>query len=47
VQRIAHAESFFAATGATVRHGGNMACYSVTADPVQMPPVEAFRDAES
>src|ERR1700687_987103 len=23
VQRIAHAESFFAATGATVRHGGN------------------------
>jgi antirestriction protein ArdC len=47
VQRIAHAEQFFAATGATVRHGGNMAYYSVNADHVQMPPIEAFRDAES
>jgi antirestriction protein ArdC len=32
VQRIAHAEKFFAATGATVRHGGTMAYYSVTHD---------------
>ncbi len=47
VQRIATAESFFAATGATVRHGGNMAYYSVSSDHVQMPPIEAFRDAES
>ena len=30
VQRIDAAEAFFAATGATVRHGGNMAYYSVT-----------------
>jgi antirestriction protein ArdC len=47
VQRIERAEAFFAATGATVRHGGTMALYSVTHDHVQMPPIEAFRDAES
>jgi antirestriction protein ArdC len=47
VQRIASAESFFAATGATVRHGGNRAFYSPASDHVQMPPFEAFRDAES
>jgi antirestriction protein ArdC len=47
VQRIERAESFFAATGATIRHGGAMALYSVTHDHVQMPPIEAFRDAES
>jgi antirestriction protein ArdC len=47
VRRIERAEAFFAATGATVRHGGTMALYSVTHDHVQMPPIEAFRDAES
>ena len=47
VQRIAHAERFIAATGAAVRHGGNRAYYNVSADHVQMPPIEAFRDAES
>jgi antirestriction protein ArdC len=47
VQRIERAESFFAATGATIRHGGTMALYSVTHDHVQMPPIDAFRDAES
>src|SRR6202023_93328 len=47
VQRIERAEAFFAATGATVRHGGTMALYSVTHDHVPMPPFEAFRDAES
>jgi antirestriction protein ArdC len=47
VQRIERAESFFAATGATIRHGGTTAFYSVTHDHVQMPPIEAFRDAES
>jgi antirestriction protein ArdC len=46
VQRIERAESFLAATGATVRHGGNRAFYSPTSDHVQMPPIEAFRDAE-
>jgi len=47
VQRIAHAEQFFAATGATIRHGGGRACYSITQDHIQMPPFESFRDAES
>lgn len=47
VQRIQHAEKFFAPTGATIRHGGTMAYYSVAHDYVQMPPFESFRDAES
>lgn len=47
VQRIEHAEAFFAATGADIRHGGNRAYYVVTHDHVQLPPFEAFRDAES
>jgi antirestriction protein ArdC len=47
VQRIAHAEAFISATGARVRHGGNRAFYSVSEDRIQMPPFEAFRDAES
>jgi len=47
VQRIAHAESFFAATGAAVRHGGNRAYYSISTDHVQMPPFESFRDTEA
>lgn len=47
VQRIDQAETFFAATGATIRHGGNMAYYGCTSDHVQMPPFETFRDAES
>jgi antirestriction protein ArdC len=45
--RDAHADAFFAATGATIRHGGNQACYAVTADRIQMPPFEAFRDSGS
>jgi antirestriction protein ArdC len=47
VQRIERVEAFFAATGAVVRHGGNRAYYSISTDHVQMPPIEAFRDAES
>jgi len=47
VQRIAHAESFFAATGAEIRHGGGKAYYSISTDHVQLPPFESFRDAES
>src|SRR6202011_2436226 len=39
--------SFFAATGAAIHHGGNRAYYSISTDHVQMPPFEAFRDAES
>lgn len=47
VQRIAHAEAFLAATGARVDHGGNRAFYRISEDRIQMPPFEAFRDAES
>jgi antirestriction protein ArdC len=47
VQRIERAEAFFAATEADIRHGGASAYYNIGADFVQMPPFEAFRDAES
>jgi antirestriction protein ArdC len=47
VQRIAHADTFFAALRADIRHGGNQAYYSMGSDHVQMPPFETFRDAES
>ncbi|MBN9509163.1 MAG: DUF1738 domain-containing protein [Alphaproteobacteria bacterium] len=47
VQRIAHAEDFFAATRADIRHGGSRAFYSPAHDFVQMPPFEAFREAEA
>ncbi len=45
--RIAHAEAFFAATGADIRNGGNRAYYATGSDHIQMPPFEAFRDPES
>ena len=47
IARLEHAEHFFAATGASIAHGGNMACYSVDHDAIRMPPFESFRDAES
>jgi antirestriction protein ArdC len=47
VPRIERAEAFFSATGATIRHGGNQAFYTMADDRVQMPPFETFQDAES
>lgn len=47
VQRIARAESFFAATGANVVHGGSRACYVPSTDSIHMPCIDFFRDAES
>lgn len=47
MERIAHAERFFAETEATIRRGGNRAYYALNADYIQMPPFESFRDAES
>jgi antirestriction protein ArdC len=47
VQRIERAEAFFKATGAVINHGGNCAFYAPGPDRIQMPPFEAFRDAES
>ena len=44
-ERIGHAEAFFAALGADIRHGGSRACYVPSLDQVRMPPFPAFRDA--
>lgn len=46
VQRIETAEAFFAATGATIREGGDRACYRQADDTVQMPPFVAFEEPE-
>lgn len=45
--RINHAEAFFGATGADIRHGGNRAFYSGDGDHVQMPHFECFRSPEA
>ncbi len=45
--RLAHADRFFAQTGATIRTGGTQAYYASGPDHIQMPPFETFRDAES
>ena len=45
--RIAHAEAFFAATGAEIRHGGAQAFYAMGPDYVQTPPIGAFGEAEA
>jgi antirestriction protein ArdC len=42
--RIAHAETFFKAIAADVRHGGNQAYYAPATDHVQMPAFQAFAD---
>lgn len=47
IARIAHADRFFANTGALIRHGGHGAFYVPSRDHIQMPAFEAFRDAES
>lgn len=46
-RRISHADAFFAATGADIRHGGNSAHYSAATDHVQMPIFEAFKSPEA
>jgi len=46
-QRIERADAFFAATGARIAHGGIRAYYRPSTDSIQMPPMEAFTDAES
>ncbi len=47
VERIEKAEAFFAATKADIRYRGDRAFYSAQDDYIQMPVIEAFRDAES
>ncbi|APO77786.1 hypothetical protein AM571_PC00038 (plasmid) [Rhizobium etli 8C-3] len=46
-ERLEHADAFFRATGAVIRHGGDKAFYAPGPDIIQMPPIEAFRDVES
>lgn len=46
-QRIAHADAFFANTGAVIRHGGDKAFFAPSLDVIQMPAFESFRDPES
>jgi len=47
VERIVHAEKFFAATHADIRFRGGRAYYAQEADYIQMPPIESFIDAGS
>jgi antirestriction protein ArdC len=47
VQRIEHADAFFAATQADIRYRGGRAYYAQEADYIQLPPMESFCDAES
>ena len=47
VERIVHAETFFSATKADIRYRGDRAYYNMDGDYIQMPVIEAFRDAES
>jgi antirestriction protein ArdC len=47
VERIESADRFFRNAGSIVRRGGNQAYYSPATDHIQMPPSEAFRDAEA
>jgi antirestriction protein ArdC len=46
-ERVAEAETFFTATRADIRHGGDSAYYSPALDYIQMPPFEAFRNAQA
>lgn len=46
-RRIDHAEAFFAATGADIRHGGAQAYYTAASDHVQMPVFESFCSPEA
>ncbi|QOZ24129.1 ArdC family protein [Bradyrhizobium sp. CCBAU 51753] len=47
VQRIAHADAFFAAIGAKIVDGGSRACYVPSTDNIHMPCIDFFRDAIS
>lgn len=47
LERIEHADAFFANTEADIRHGGNKAYYAIGEDFIRMPPFECFVNAES
>lgn len=46
VQRIEHAEEFFANSGADIRIGGNRAFYAKEPDYIRMPPIETFENPQ-
>jgi antirestriction protein ArdC len=45
--RLVEADEFFTAIGATVRHGGDKACYVPAADEIWMPRFEQFSESGS
>ena len=45
--RVERAECFFAAIGATVHHGGNVASNDVSSNLIRMPPFTTFTSPES
>lgn len=47
LQLIEEAEEFFSRTGARFLHGGDRAFYAPARDHIQLPPADAFKDAES
>jgi len=47
IRRVEMVETFVQQTRAVIRHGGDRAYYAMHTDHVQMPPIEAFTDAES
>ena len=47
IARITRIEKFFAATGASIHHGGDRAYYAIGPDHIRLPYIEAFRDAQS
>jgi len=47
VERIECAEAFFGSLGADIRNRGDRAFYATENDYIQIPAIEAFRDAES
>ncbi len=47
VERIAHADAFFNALKADIRYRGDRAYYALEPDYIQIPIIDAFRDAES
>jgi antirestriction protein ArdC len=47
VERIERVEQFFAQTKADIRHGGGVPYYVQSADLIQMPILEAFKDANN
>ena len=46
-ERIAAADAFIAATDATLRHGGDRACFIPALDLINLPPASSFKSTES